>query len=119
MSRQTTLVNKAKIPVEIFIRPERKLSDQEAKFEKWKRRVFLKPKRPSLIFNSIKTCGFLATCGLVVNLLFFWDFGQKEHIFTTCRERVGRHIEKKYFTLTDQEREYLRAKDLSRNQNLQ
>jgi hypothetical protein len=107
------------ISVEIFKSPVVELSDKDRKFQKWKRRIFLKPRKHSIIFNSFKTIGFLATCGLAVNLLFFWDFGPRNHVFTNLRTRVGDFVKKKYFTLTDQEREYLREIDANQNQNPQ
>ena len=89
----------------------------EQRFQKWKRRIFLKPRRQSVIFNSFKTIGFLGVTCLTINFIFFWDFGDQKHVFTNLRQRTNRWFEHRFMTLTDQEREYIT--EINRNRNLQ
>jgi hypothetical protein len=82
------------------------------KFVKFRRRILAKPVTFSKSFSTFTAFAKVGAFASAVNILLFWDFGEKPHVFSRVRERFE-VWQQHFFTLSPKERlEYEKSKKL-------
>lgn len=80
-----------------------------ARFMKYRRRVLSKAPTVSPLMRVVTVCANLSAVAITLAIVFTWDFGEKEHVFSGAR-RWKKSIENDFFVLTKEElEEYKKA----------